>query len=307
MNNKLSNFKYPLILDGGLSNVLEDFGCDLNHKLWVAKLLSTNPEAIIKTHLAYLEAGAQVISTSSYQATIPGFINLGFSEKESEHLILKSVELAQIALERFIEKNHAKARPLIAASIGPYGAYLADGSEYKGNYNVSDKTLVEFHQKRLELLDNSSADLIAFETIPSYQELNIIASLLQSTKTPAWISFSCKDDLHINDGTAIKKCVALLEAHSNVFAVGINCTQPKYISGLIENIHPIMGSKKIIIYPNSGEVYHPKTKTWFGISDPNLYTEMVKEWIDLGADIVGGCCRIGPNHIENIQHLKGVS
>lgn len=302
----MKKIKFPLIIDGGLSNVLEDLGCDLNHELWVSKLLSSNPEAIIKTHLAYLEAGAQIISTSSYQATIPGFIKLGYTKEESEQLILKSVELATIALKRFTEKSKPKKTPLIAASIGPYGAYLADGSEYRGNYNVSDQTLFDFHERRLELLDNSLCDLLAFETIPSFQEVKVISKLIQTTKTPAWISFSCKDDKHINDGTPMKQCVSFLREHSNIIAIGVNCTSPKYISSLIKNIKSEIRDKKIIIYPNSGEVYNAKTKTWFGISNPNLFSQMVNEWVTLGADIVGGCCRIGPKHINSIRNINSI-
>ena len=166
-----TNISYPLIIDGGLSNVLEDLGCNLNNELWVANLLSTNPEAIIKTHKAYLEAGAQVISTSSYQATIPGFMKLGYSEKESEDLILKSVELTETAVKDYVNTYNPTTRPMIAGSMGPYGAYLADGSEYRGNYNISNSELRDFHKRRIELLDHSNCDLLAFETIPSYKKL----------------------------------------------------------------------------------------------------------------------------------------
>jgi len=298
-----SNIKFPLVIDGGLSNVLQELGCNLNNDLWVANILTTNSEAIIKTHLAYLEAGAQIISTSSYQATIPGFMKLGFTELESEALILKSVELAGIALKNFTEKTKPKTKPLIAGSIGPYGAYLADGSEYRGDYNISDKELIAFHELRIRLLDESSCDILAFETIPSFQELKVISEMLKTTKKQAWISFSCKDEMNINDGTSIKKCVTLLKEHPNVFAIGINCTAPKYVSALITNIKSEIGNKKIIVYPNSGEVYDAKTKTWFGLANPKLYSKMGEEWVNLGADIIGGCCRIGPKHIKSICTL----
>lgn len=304
MSALLSNFTFPIILDGGLSNVLEDFGCNLNNELWVANLLNTNPEAIIKTHLAYLEAGAQIISTSSYQATIPGFMKLGFTKAESEALILKSVELANIALQRFSKKNNLQQKPLIAASIGPYGAFLADGSEYSGNYNISDKVLIEFHKKRIQILDQTNCNILAFETIPSIQEIKVLSEILKTTKKPAWISFSCKDESHINDGTTIKEAATLLKDHPNVFAIGVNCTAPKYISSLITILHSTVSTKKIIIYPNSGESYNAKSKTWIENSNPVSFAEMTAEWVNLGADIVGGCCRIGPKHIKNISNIS---
>lgn len=293
--------KYPLLLDGGLSNEMESQGCDLNNKLWSAKFLETNPKAIIQAHLSYLRSGAQVITSSSYQASFPGFMDMGYSRPKAEQLILKSVHLAEEAISRFLHSEHKWPKPLIAASIGPYGAYLADGSEYRGNYGVSDKELSSFHLERMKLLDRTNADFFACETIPSFQEAKVLANILRWTKKSAWISFSCKDDEHLNDGTPIKDCARYLSGHSNVFAIGVNCTAPKYISGLIKRIKTTADSKKIVVYPNSGEAYNAESKTWLGISDPQLFIEMAKEWIKLGADIIGGCCRIGPDHIRQMR------
>ena len=295
--------KYPLLLDGGLSNELEKQGCNLNDKLWSAKLLETNPEAIIQVHFAYLNSGAQCITTSSYQASIPGFMAIGYDRAKAETFILKSVQLAEEAIKRFTTSGFNGFKPFIAASIGPYGAYLSDGSEYRGNYGVSDEKLREFHLYRIRLLDRSSADFFACETIPSFQEAKVLADILKKTKKSAWISFSCKDEHHLNDGTPIEECAAFLATHSNVFAIGANCTAPKYISGLIKSIKSQSDSKKIVVYPNSGEAYNAESKTWLGLSDPKLFLEMAKEWVKLGADIIGGCCRIGPDHIRGMSEI----
>lgn len=298
---------YPLLLDGGLSNQLESQGCNLSHKLWSAKMLVESPEEIVEAHLTYLKAGAHCITTSSYQATVPGFISSGFDDKTSESLIVKSVHLAEEAIEHYSSLAKNNLRPLIAASIGPYGAYLADGSEYHGNYGVTDKELKEFHQGRISLLDKTNADFFACETIPSFQEARILAELLKETNKSAWVSFSCKDEQHINDGTPIEECVEFLAKHSNVFALGVNCTAPKYISGLIKSIKKKSADKKIVVYPNSGEVFNADNKTWFGLSDPNSFVSMAKEWHSLGADILGGCCRIGPEHISSLHNaIKGL-
>lgn len=294
---------YPLIVDGGLSNELEKQGCDLNHKLWSAKFLDSNPEAIIQAHLSYLKSGAHCITSSSYQASIPGFISMGYDKAKAETLILKSIELAEEAIKRFTTSGTQGFKPLIAASIGPYGAYLADGSEYHGNYGVSDEKLRAFHQSRIDLLDHSNADFFACETIPSFLEAKVLAEILKKTQKQAWISFSCKDEHHINDGTPIKECAAFLSTHPNVFAIGVNCTAPTYISGLIKSIKSVSESKKIVVYPNSGEAYNAKTKTWLGLSDPKSFIEMAKEWVKLGADIIGGCCRIGPDHIKYMSKI----
>jgi homocysteine S-methyltransferase len=295
--------KYPLLLDGGLSNELEKQGLDLNHNLWSARILEEEPEAIVKTHLAYLESRAQCITTSSYQATINGFMAIGIDRATSEEYIMRSVHLAEEAIERFMNSGFTGNKPLIAASIGPYGAYLADGSEYSGNYGISDEELRDFHESRIRLMDNSNADFFACETIPSYQEAKVLSEILTNTKKSAWISFSCKDELHINDGTPIAECAALLADHPNVFAVGINCTAPKYVSGLISALKTRSGFKKIVVYPNSGEAYNADSKTWLGMSDHSSFALMAKEWTGLGADIIGGCCRIGPEHIKSIAAI----
>ena len=289
---------YPLLLDGGLSNELERQGCNLNQKLWSAKLLESNPEAIILAHLTYLESGAKCIITSSYQATLPGFMAIGYDEASASGLILKSVQLAEEARNRFLLINPLVAKPMIAASIGPYGAFLADGSEYRGDYIISDQELTDFHEPRISLLDNSNADILACETIPGFQEARVLSEILKKANKPAWISFSCKDGRHISDGTPIEKCAVFFADHPTVFAVGVNCTAPQFISELIQSIKPKSGDKKIVVYPNSGAVYHAESKTWSGLSDLSSCEAMVKEWMDIGADIIGGCCGIGPSQIK---------
>ena len=287
--------KYPLLIDGGLSNVLENQGHNLNDKLWSAKLLDSNPEALIAAHTAYIVAGANCITTSSYQACIPGFIEAGFNKIEAKKLLFRSVQLAEIAIE-----NAGVTGVIIAASIGPYGAYLADGSEYRGDYDISDEALHSFHKSKISLLNRSKADVLACETIPSFREAQVLSELIRDAKKPAWVSFSCKDDNHISDGTKIEECAEMLANNPNVFSIGVNCTHPKYISGLIKSL-AASSDKKIIVYPNSGEVYNAESKTWLGTSDPELFNKMVGEWIELGAEIIGGCCRVGPDHIRKIS------
>lgn len=289
------SLKFPILIDGGLSNVLEKNGHNLNHKLWSAKLLAENADAIKKVHLAYLNAGAQCLITSSYQASIQGLIDGGYNKTEAEFLLRKTTEIAE---EAILETG---AQALIAASIGPFGAFLADGSEYRGDYKISDEALTEFHAARLKVLETTSADLYACETIPSIQEAKVLAELLDDLSKPSWISFSCKDGSHISDGTSIIDCANILADHSNIFAIGINCTKPANISELINNLKASDWNKKIIVYPNSGEVFNAANKTWVDTTDAHNFTEMTREWLALGADMVGGCCRIGPDHIADIK------
>lgn len=302
VNSLMHKISNPLILDGGLSNVLESKGCDLYHSLWTTKTMISNPEAIIQAHLDYLNAGAQCITTCGYQASLQGFTDLGYDQKFIEKLILMPVSLAEEAIDRFCKSERISHRPLIAASIGPYGAYLADGSEYKGNYQLSEAELRHFHQRRIELLDSSTADILAVETIPSYLEAQVLTDLLDECQTPSWISFSCKDQAHLNDGTPISKACELIESADQVFAIGINCTAPNHISGLLNLLKAHAPSKKLVIYPNSGEVFNPKDKTWSGVTIPEDFASQALKWVQEGADIIGGCCRIGPEHISKIAN-----
>jgi len=300
---KLKSIKYPLILDGGMSNVLEDQGCDLNHKLWSAKIIETHPQAIVNCHLSYLEAGANCITTAGYQATVKGFMELGYGLTAAKQLVLRSVELAEKARSEFLTNSIVKDSIYIAASMGPYGAYLADGSEYRGAYTISEKELASFHLEQIKILDASNADFLAFETIPSLVEIKALSGLLIDTVKPAWVSFSCKDDLYLNDGEKISEAAKILANHPSVFAIGVNCTAPKHITSIIQTLKNSAPDKRVIVYPNSGEVYLADSKSWQGISDPNLFQTMAKEWFESGADILGGCCRIGPDHIRKIKAL----
>lgn len=298
-----AEISYPMILDGGLSNVLEKFGCDLHHDLWTAKLIQSNPELIIKAHTAYLEAGALCITSSGYQATLEGFLQLGISKTQAQKLLMRSVDLAIRARDLFVSKNKIAHPIYVAASMGPYGAFLADGSEYRGNYNVTDEQLSLFHASRIDLLQSSSADFFAFETIPSFREVKVLSALLKATSKPSWISFSCKNEIYLNDGNKISDAAKLIANHPAVFAIGANCTAPKYISNIIQTLKVAAPNKKIIVYPNSGEVYHSESKSWFGMSDPAAFEKMAREWHKIGADIIGGCCRIGPEYIDKIRSL----
>ena len=292
----------PLILDGGLATQLEAQGCDISNALWSASLLQSNPEAIVEAMRAYLDAGAECIATASYQASREGFANVGLSGEEANALMLLSVDLAEQARSEYLAANPgADFTPLIAASIGPYGAMLHDGSEYEGNYGVSAATLRDFHAPRLQLFDASNADVIAVETIPSALEARVLVELLADCESPAWISFSCTDETYLVDGTPVAEVAGLFRDHPTVVAVGINCTPPQFVPELIRKVKVTVPKKAVIAYPNSGEIYSAEDNAWFGTVTPGDCASAASAWVDAGARIVGGCCRMGPEHIRAIR------
>ena len=297
--------KHPIaILDGALATELERRGCDLNDALWSAKVLLEQPELIRQVHLDYFKAGADFAITASYQATVEGFAKRGLNKEQALELMQKSVRIAQSARDEFWsnENNRAnRARPLIAASVGPYGAFLADGSEYRGDYQLSEAQLIEFHRPRVEALIASGADLLACETIPCLIEARALIKLLgEFPNTFAWFCFSAKDDRHICSGENISDCAAWLDAFPQAAAIGINCTSPLYIPSLIREIKTNT-NKPIVVYPNSGETYDAPTNTWQGETSCDAFGLQSKVWFENGAVLIGGCCRTTPDHIREIK------
>ena len=291
----------PLILDGGLATQLEAQGCDIGNALWSASLLIENPQAIVDANRAFLDAGAECIASASYQASRDGFAQRGLSADEADALMRRSIELAMRSRDEFIAATAPDFIPLVAASIGPYGAVLHDGSEYRGDYGVSAGKLRQFHEARLHLFDTSGADVLAFETVPSMREAEVLADLLSVCKTPAWVSFSCRDDRHISDGTPLESAVALFRKHPVVVATGINCTPPQFATALIERVFDAAPDVAVVAYPNSGETYDAATSSWSGTVTPLDYAAAAREWHAAGAKIIGGCCRTGPAHIAAIR------
>ena len=293
-----------LILDGGLATELERHGHDLSDPLWSARLLADAPEAIRQVHLDYYSAGTDCCTSASYQATIPGFVRRGLTTEAAGNLIRLSVRLVGEARDAFwaVESNRTnRLRPIVAASVGPYGAYLADGSEYTGDYDLDEQGLVEFHRERWEILATVGADVLACETIPAWAEARALAHLLEQTPDRwAWFSFSCRDGAHISDGTPLAECAAYLAGFERVAAIGINCTPPRFIPDLIRAVTTAT-DKPVIVYPNSGETYHPAAKRWLGESVPSEFGTYSREWRKLGAGVIGGCCRTTPAHIRQIS------
>lgn len=296
----------PILLDGGLATQLEAQGCDLGNALWSASLLATNPQAIVTASRAYLVAGAECIATASYQASRGGFAGLGLSAAEADGLMLLSVELAQQARDEYLADNpNCERVPLIAASIGPYGAALHDGSEYTGSYDADADALRIFHAERLQLFDESDADVLALETIPSLTESEVLAELLAACRTPAWVSFSCCDERHVSDGTPVEDVTKVFRDHPTILAVGINCTPPQYVVPLIGRIRKVLPDTAILAYPNSGETYDATENAWSGTVSPLDCATAAQDWIAAGAKLVGGCCRMGPEHIRAMAKRIG--
>ncbi len=289
-----------LLLDGGLATELEARGRKLTGRLWSADLLVDAPDAIREVHGAYLDAGADCIVGAGYQATFEGLQARGLDRAQATAILERSVALAREACAA------RKPDALVAAGIGPYGAALADGSEYTGDYpGMTEQSLRTWHEPRFRVLAEAGADLLACETLPSGAEVRAVGRLLAETPGVwAWFSFSCSDGEHLRDGTPIRECVRYLESVERVAAVGVNCTSPQHVASLLRQAREET-DRYLLAYPNSGEAYDAATQTWSGLDSAASFADLALEWIAAGATILGGCCRTGPEHVRALSGLPG--
>lgn len=297
---ELASSGTPVVIDGGLATQVEAQGHDISTALWSAALLRSNPRAIVDAHRAFLDAGAKIVISASYQASRGGFAELDVAAGEADRLIASSVALARRACREFAADRPDAGPRLVAASVGPYGAVLHDGSEYTGHYGVATRVLERFHAPRLQVLEGAEPDLLACETIPSGDEALVLAELLAGVETPAWVTFSCRDGTSISDGTPIREVAAVFAEHPTVLALGVNCTPPRHVTSLIQELRTAVPGKPVVVYPNSGERYDAETQSWFGTSSADEFAGVAAEWAEAGASLIGGCCRVGPSHIRAI-------
>ncbi|SES41148.1 homocysteine S-methyltransferase [Streptomyces sp. yr375] len=286
-----------VVLDGGMSNQLESAGHDLSDELWSARLLAERPEAITEAHLAYYEAGANVAITASYQATFEGFAKRGIDHEEAVRLLTQSVELAREAAHQARRKG--VAHPLwVAASVGPYGAMLADGSEYRGRYGLGVDELERFHRPRLEVLAEAAPDVLALETVPDADEAEALLRAVRGLGVPVWLSYSIAGD-RTRAGQPLEEAFALAADADEVIAVGVNCCAPEDVDAAVATAARVTG-KPVVVYPNSGEAWDAQARAWHGRSA--FAPEQVLRWRESGARLIGGCCRVGPEAITSIAH-----
>lgn len=292
------------ILDGGLATQLEALGCDLDNPLWSASVIERSPETIARVHREYLEAGADCLLTASYQISAEGFKEVGRSAEDAAAALHAAVRIAEDVRDSY--QLHVPRKIWIAASLGPYGAVLHNGAEYHGRYSVSREELIGFHARRLEVLAGTGADFVAFETIPSLEEAEaILAALGRFPGLPASITFTCRNEREVAHGERLSDCAAVLDAASQIVAMGVNCTEPRLILSLIGELAPMTG-KPIIVCPNSGEVWDANRRVWAGAGERARFASLAAAWRNAGAKWIGGCCRTGPAEVRAIAEARSL-
>tara|TARA_R110002003_G_scaffold115_12_gene10053 strand:+ start:11766 stop:12764 length:999 start_codon:yes stop_codon:yes gene_type:complete len=300
----------PLILDGALATYLETLGANISSSLWSA--------LITQTHLEYYRAGANVAITASYQASLPGLVqHLHVNEDAAAAIVRKSVELAHRARDAYVQEQvgwvageqggaaatayeEAVRRKLwVAGSVGPYGAFLADGAEYRGEYVVARDEMKDFHRGRIQALVEAGVDVLACETMPSRGEVEAVLELLREefAETEAWFTFTLRDGGHIADGSSLGEIAALFEGVEQVVGLGFNCVSDDLALVALRQLAELT-KKVLVVYPNSGEQWNANAREWEGkkTEGSNLAQKTV-EWWEAGAVMIGGCCRTTPDDI----------
>lgn len=284
----------PVVLDGGLATELEARGHDLSDELWSARLLVEAPEEIVKAHSAFFRAGAQVATTASYQASFAGFANRGIPHSEAVGLLHRSVELGKIARERMPDQDEPR---WVAASVGPYGAVLADGSEYRGRYGLTVAELVKFHRPRMEVLAEAQPDLLALETVPDVDEAIALTEAVTGLGVPAWLSYTISGD-RTRAGQLLDEAFAVAADNEDIVAVGVNCCAPEDVAAAVATAREVAG-KPVVAYPNSGEGWDAQRRSWTGrVHSP---AAQAARWVEEGVRLIGGCCRVSPAAIAELS------
>lgn len=287
-----------VLLDGGLATELEAQGHDLSSSLWSARLLTDDPDAIVAAHAAFFAAGAEVATTASYQASFDGMAAAGVDRAGTERLLRQSVALAERARD-----DAGGSGRYVAASVGPYGAARADGSEYRGDYGLSVTELRTWHRPRLEVLADTGADILACETVPCLAEVEALVAELSRLGRPAWLSITAAGG-RTRAGEPVAEAFALARSVDEVVAVGVNCTDPAEVDALVE-IAAAASGLPVVAYPNRGETWDAERRRWSG---PAAFpVDAVADWVAAGARLVGGCCRVTPRDIAAVGAVLGRS
>lgn len=304
-----------LVLDGGLATELEARGHDLSDALWSARLLVDDPDAVRGVHAAYFSAGADVCISASYQASVDGLRAAGASDTRARDAIRASTGLVRDAY-RQCKDNMGTDAPegLVMASVGCFGATLANGAEYSGEYGDMgyEAALEQWHWERLSMLAETGPDGFACETLPRVDEARAVANCLgrlaacqPALPVEAWMTFCCVDDERLCSGEAFVDAVRVADACDQVVAVGINCTDARHAAGLLLRARSVT-AKPLVAYPNRGERWGAETRRWradSGVQGDAAFAALARGWIHAGARIVGGCCRVGPSTIREIRRV----
>lgn len=285
-----------VILDGGLSTALDELNIDISGPLWTARAVVENPDGLAAAHRRFAEAGADYVTTASYQCGVEHFRTLGLSASRARAALLSTTSIARIGV--------ADTPTRVAASIGPFGASLADGSEYHGRYRASFADIAAYHRNKLDVLNETDPDVFAVETQLLADEVRVIVDHLVSLGSPrAWFSFGFRDEETTHGGDTLQQVVDAVTDYPNLVAVGVNCTAPHLVTPILRRLATLVPGVALIAYPNHGGEWRAVDRTWLRPGVSVFDSVRVEEWYRAGARYIGGCCGTGPTDIARLAEL----
>ncbi len=287
-------FNKTKLLDGSMSFPMEQLGYNLKNKLWTGMALINDPDIIKGIHKGYIDSGADYISTSTYQISFDRLKIMGYQPEEIKMIFQKSVDLVKEAIKESQSEKEIK----IIGSFGPFASFDPNASEYVGEYNSTDDELMSFHLNNIHIIEETELDIILYETIPCLREFKILSEIISNTKKEVWISLTCNENIEFRDGSSFKEACEIISGIEKITTLGINCFSPLLVEKAIKKLKKY-SNKKVLIYPNSGEVYNQQGKFWSGKNEFN--DVMIKNWLSLSPDIIGGCCRVGYDNIKKMR------
>lgn len=300
--NKVNNWinqQDHILIDSSMSTGLEERGLKLNSNLWTAAALESHEDLIVDVHKKYFDAGSSMTTTNTYQASVPGLVKAGYSEDQAIALIKKAVELADRGRNESTNPNPK----WLLGGVGPYGAFLANGSEYTGDYSLTDEEYIAFHEGRIKSMIEAGIDVLILETFPNINELKAITEYTKQLDIPVIVAASLRDKSHLADGSSLIEVASFLESQEHVIAYGLNCTKPQLVTPalkVLKQSHPT--HKPFIAFPNSGATYNPEIKEW-NHDDLSFeeFDELIAQWFNLDLKFVGGCCCMTESQEQHIH------
>ncbi len=288
------------ILDGGMGRYLKEIGAPFRQPEWSALALMEDPSSVINAHQAFVDAGAQIITTNSY-AVVPYHIGVERFKTRGAELIALAGQLAQSV-------KNSSSRPIqVAAGIPPvFGSYNPD----KFVTADAEALLEVFKQQLLPF-----TDIVLAETQSSIEEVAAIQKVFADCAQPLWISMTLEDDVEASD-SRLRSGELLSDALSainldQIEAILFNCSQPEVMAKAVTlSAKQLPSNIDLGVYANGFTPISNTIQANDGYSTtrddltPQEYLTFAQQWQALGATIVGGCCSIGPEHITLLDALK---
>ena len=290
------------ILDGGMGRELKRMGAPFTQPLWSAQALIEAPHFVTQAHQGFIDAGAEIITVNSY-ACVPFHLGEALYQAQGAALAQQASVIAKEVAQ------NAKQNVSVAGSLPPaFGSYRPELFESERAFTILDT---------LYKAQDEYVDLWIGETISSIEEARVMASVLKGSTKPCYYAFTLSDEVTeqatLRSGELVTDAITVLLEQQNIAGIFFNCSIPEVIEQALRDTNNVLikQNKKVSLgaFANSFTPISSAHKANEAVQDyrdlsPNEYLEFAKQWHSLGANIIGGCCGIGPKFIAALVKWK---